>query len=830
MKKSLIIILALVLVFAFSATALAATGDNAGDPYTSLTAGDLDPDLDEDLAGATFSSPNYFYDTAGTHELSVEITGSQGGDVVVIDEFGADLDDTYSPSATSANPATADMTFSLYDQTLYYTINFHVTRDTDTEYYSITDHFNVYVGSRTSSLSNVGIARTDGSGDIDDWDFSSGTHAYTIHVDQAVTELTFTPTKTDSASSLVYKKDGGADNNVITLNSGDTVVTIEVTAENTFDDTTYTFTVKRDYDAVSIAGMRVGSVEFTDEAITDGDDITYYYPYGSEEGDDFTFSFVDLVGSFEGEDAIEIGSDDDDVIEVSGDSATGFTLEFVDDPDGGDFDLVITVEALDGTELEFTLNLEEAEPVFLDDLDIMIGTTNTSKDLDFTMFPSTFDEETFAYYVFVPWDEDYEDDVAVYLKASFDDDDYTVECDTGDMNDGSFKNAGTVLDGDDGEFTVTITDEDDNYQDYVIYVFYGEEDADDDAALDDLTVKYGTSYKTEATLSPSFSSSTLSYTASLPLNTKSAKIILDLSDTGATVICNNEQVGSSFVVSGLTSGANTFKIVIMAEDYDTTKTYNLTINVGTGGLLTNLVFTPISGTLNVSPSFSGDVYNYVANVANGVSAIYVTPTAIDSSYTISVYKGASDYKTVVSGKTSSAITLNEGLNEIKVYVYKSGSSKTYTLSIYRQPATTKYVVSSQAITVNGVNKTLYAVNINGNNYLKLRDLAYMLSGTTKQFNVTFSTATNTAAITSLSAYVNDSTNPVNQPIVLSNPQLSSQLVTLNGKAAYPIAYNVAGSNYVNLRQICAMLDIGLTYSSATNTISITTANSYSPGL
>ncbi|NLF79735.1 MAG: hypothetical protein GX572_00920, partial [Clostridia bacterium] len=120
--------------------------------------------------------------------------------------------------------------------------------------------------------------------------------------------------------------------------------------------------------------------------------------------------------------------------------------------------------------------------------------------------------------------------------------------------------------------------------------------------------------------------------------------------------------------------------------------------------------------------------------------------------------------------------------------------------------------------------------INGNNFLKLRDLAYILSGTTKQFNVGYTLATNTAAITSLTAYVNDPSNPVNLPIELKNPQVSSQIVTLDGKSAYPVAYNVAGSNYVNLRQVCAMLDIGLTYSASTNTITVTTANSYTPGL
>ena len=243
-----------------------------------------------------------------------------------------------------------------------------------------------------------------------------------------------------------------------------------------------------------------------------------------------------------------------------------------------------------------------------------------------------------------------------------------------------------------------------------------------------------------------------------------------------------------------------------------------------------MTFSTNAGSFNFSPVFASGTYNYVANVPNSVTTLYVTPTAVDDDYTIRVYKGSADAQTVRSGRTSTGVALTEGLNEVKIYVYQSGSSKTYTLNIYRQPANPNYQVSVQNLYVNGTAKTLNAVNIKGNNFLKLRDLAYLLDGTSKQFNVTYTESINTAHIHSLTSYVNDPQNPVNQPITLSRPQLSSQKVTLDGSNAYPIAYNVAGSNYVNLRQVCAMLDIGLTYSAATNTVTITTANSYTPGL
>ena len=40
------------------------------------------------------------------------------------------------------------------------------------------------------------------------------------------------------------------------------------------------------------------------------------------------------------------------------------------------------------------------------------------------------------------------------------------------------------------------------------------------------------------------------------------------------------------------------------------------------------------------------------------------------------------------------------------------------------------------VLVNGVSKSFDAYNINGSNYFKLRDLAYVLNGTEKQFEIT----------------------------------------------------------------------------------------------
>ena len=53
------------------------------------------------------------------------------------------------------------------------------------------------------------------------------------------------------------------------------------------------------------------------------------------------------------------------------------------------------------------------------------------------------------------------------------------------------------------------------------------------------------------------------------------------------------------------------------------------------------------------------------------------------------------------------------------------------------------VLSPQKLSVNGTNVDCGKYNIDGANYFKLRDLAYMLNGTASQFDVGFDAAAST---------------------------------------------------------------------------------------
>jgi hypothetical protein len=134
--------------------------------------------------------------------------------------------------------------------------------------------------------------------------------------------------------------------------------------------------------------------------------------------------------------------------------------------------------------------------------------------------------------------------------------------------------------------------------------------------------------------------------------------------------------------------------------------------------------------------------------------------------------------------------------------------------------------SAAEITLNGQPMSFDAYNIAGNNYFKLRDLAFALNGTEKQFSVGWDGAANTISLASGQPYsavggemaVRDSGGKTPTPTTAS--------IYLNGEQIRLDAYNIGGSNYFKLRDIGARFDFGVLWDSENNTIVIDTGKSY----
>lgn len=136
------------------------------------------------------------------------------------------------------------------------------------------------------------------------------------------------------------------------------------------------------------------------------------------------------------------------------------------------------------------------------------------------------------------------------------------------------------------------------------------------------------------------------------------------------------------------------------------------------------------------------------------------------------------------------------------------------------------VPTTSTVLVNGNNIKFDSYNINGNNYFKLRDLAYVLNTTEKQFSIGYNEVLNTVSLTSQQPYIavggemeiGDGDNVQTEP--------TSSTILKNGEVVQLQAYLIDDSNYFKLRDIGELLDFSVEWNGEENSISIDTSKSY----
>lgn len=137
------------------------------------------------------------------------------------------------------------------------------------------------------------------------------------------------------------------------------------------------------------------------------------------------------------------------------------------------------------------------------------------------------------------------------------------------------------------------------------------------------------------------------------------------------------------------------------------------------------------------------------------------------------------------------------------------------------PTTSKVLVNGKAVSFD-------AYKISENNYFKLRDIAKVLSGTDKQFEVTWDSAKNAINLISGQSYT-----PVGGELATgsgANQQavLNTSTVYLDGKQIALTAYTIKGNNYFKLRDLGQSFDFGVGWDGANNTVTIDTNTGYTP--
>lgn len=134
--------------------------------------------------------------------------------------------------------------------------------------------------------------------------------------------------------------------------------------------------------------------------------------------------------------------------------------------------------------------------------------------------------------------------------------------------------------------------------------------------------------------------------------------------------------------------------------------------------------------------------------------------------------------------------------------------------------------TGNSIYVDGVQVNGAAYKIEGSNYFKLRDIAAMVNGSTKQFSVAWNNTSKRIDLTSGRPYT-----VVGGELALPGTQskdakLTSAAVYKNGSAVSYTGYNIDSNNYYKLRDLCRDMNIGVKFDAASRRVDIVTTEGY----
>lgn len=149
--------------------------------------------------------------------------------------------------------------------------------------------------------------------------------------------------------------------------------------------------------------------------------------------------------------------------------------------------------------------------------------------------------------------------------------------------------------------------------------------------------------------------------------------------------------------------------------------------------------------------------------------------------------------------------------------------------IFHIDSTVKAAQTVSPVIIDGQMLGFDAYNIGGNNYFKLRDLALVLRGSEKQFEVGWDGDKNAIALTSDTRYteVGGELEYKGEGAVKTATNTSSKIL-LDGREIYLAAYNIEGNNYFKLRDIGELFDFEVDWDGVNSRIIVDTSKSYTP--
>jgi hypothetical protein len=134
--------------------------------------------------------------------------------------------------------------------------------------------------------------------------------------------------------------------------------------------------------------------------------------------------------------------------------------------------------------------------------------------------------------------------------------------------------------------------------------------------------------------------------------------------------------------------------------------------------------------------------------------------------------------------------------------------------------------TASTVSVDGTVVSFEAYTIDGSNYFKLRDLAYSLNGTAKQFEVGYNEATMAIALESNKAYTAAGGEMASGDGMAKDATPTPSKIYFDGRELNLTVYNIGGNNFFKLRDLMEVLDVFVGYDDQTMAITLDTSKGY----
>ncbi len=288
-----------------------------------------------------------------------------------------------------------------------------------------------------------------------------------------------------------------------------------------------------------------------------------------------------------------------------------------------------------------------------------------------------------------------------------------------------------------------------------------------------------------------------------------------LATTGKDIIMGGMNIGRTTRDFTITTGEGGGDIVIGAE---------VSVDYGRGGPLAD----SSTGTLLLSTT--GDIIAGEGNVIIGTNTerkvtIHTIGNIQGANVTIKPThngKAAPVQATIgditATGNVEIELASAQGIGAI------SASNVVKNVGVAAEVQSVSATPIESAVTVDGKAVEFDAYTINGNNYVKIRDIASALSGTDKQFEVYWQdgVANTTITLTSGKAYTAVGGEMAPKGTAAKDAKANSWSIYLNSKMVTIASYEIGGQTYFKLRDLGTAMGFGVDWNAGAKTVVIST--------